>query len=126
MAFELDAGPLPVRFDPVGYSLVVSNLVSNAVKYTPEGSVTVQLNPSDGNVILSVFDTGLGIPRKDIPKLFREFFRASNVRAGDIKGSGVGLAGAKQLVERFNGTMAMESEENKGSTFTVTLPLAEG
>jgi signal transduction histidine kinase len=124
MVVELDNGPLPIRFDRTGYALVVSNLVSNAVKYTPVGSVTLWLAGSHGEVVLRVSDTGLGIPKKDIPKLFQEFFRASNVRAGDIKGTGVGLAGAKQLVERFGGTMALESEENKGSTFTVRLPMA--
>ena len=123
---DLDEGPLPIRFDRTGYALVVSNLVSNAVKYTPEGSVTVRLTTTDSDVVLTVSDTGLGIPEKDIPKLFQEFFRASNVRAGDIKGTGVGLAGAKQLVERFNGTMTVQSGENIGTAFSVRLPLAEG
>ncbi len=125
MTAELEGRPLPIRFDKTGYALVVSNLVSNAVKYTTEGTVTVRLATTDGKAVLTVSDTGLGIPEKDIPKLFREFFRASNVRAGPIKGTGVGLAGVKQLVERFNGTMTLESEEDRGSTFTVRLPVAE-
>ena len=73
--------------------------------------------------MLEVKDTGLGIPEDDIPKLFTEFFRASNARRSQIKGTGVGLAGVKQIVERFKGELELVSQENKGSTFTVRLPL---
>jgi signal transduction histidine kinase len=65
----------------------------------------------------------MGIPRADIPHLFREFFRASNARKQGISGTGVGLAGIKSLVERFQGVMELESAENEGSTFIVRLPL---
>ena len=116
--------PVRVRFDRQGYRLVVSNLVSNAVKYTPSGSVSVMLLAMDGEAVFSVTDTGLGIPEKDVPKLFQEFYRASNVRGGDIRGTGVGLAGVRQLVERFGGSIELETRENEGTTFTVRLPLA--
>jgi signal transduction histidine kinase len=72
--------------------------------------------------VLEVADTGIGIPEKDLPKLFTEFFRASNARASDIDGSGVGLAGAKTLVERFGGEFSLRTQENEGSTFTIRLP----
>lgn len=123
MHVELPEGPLPVRFDSQGYPLVLSNLVSNAVKYTQAGSVRVHLAREDGWAVLTVRDTGIGVPETEIPRLFSEFFRASNAKKQRIPGSGVGLAGVKQLVERFGGELAMESRLDEGSTFIVRLPL---
>jgi signal transduction histidine kinase len=116
--------PLVVRFDSQGLRMVLSNLVSNAVKYTAGGSVTVALRADGDRAVLQVTDTGMGIPEADIPRLFREFFRASNAKKSRIPGSGVGLSGVKQLVERFGGTMELASRENEGSTFTVRLPIS--
>jgi len=120
--------PVSVRFDQQGYQLVVSNLVSNAIKYTPSGSVSVSLRREDSSsAVLEVVDTGLGIPAADLPKMFQEFFRASNVRGGNIRGTGVGLTGVKEIVERFGGSIELFSQEGQGSTFRVSLPcLAEG
>ena len=114
---------LPVRMDGKGFSLILSNLVSNAVKYTHAGRVSVVLRPTGDWAVLTVSDTGMGIPEAEIPSLFREFFRASNAKRQRIQGSGVGLAGVKQIVERFGGQMEFESRENEGSTFVVRLPL---
>lgn len=122
---DLPESPVPVRIDLQGYHLIISNLVSNAVKYTPAGSVRVSLRTNQQWAVLQVEDTGMGIPEDDIPKLFTEFFRASNARSSKIKGSGVGLAGVKELVERFGGEMELASQENQGSVFTVRLPLYE-
>ena len=119
---DLPSNPVHARFDVQGYRLVLSNLVSNAVKYTPSGSVTVSLQQQDDSAVLAVTDTGMGIPDADVPRLFGEFFRASNARASGIEGSGVGLAGAKSLVERHGGRLTLETRENEGSTFTVFLP----
>jgi two-component system phosphate regulon sensor histidine kinase PhoR len=124
LTFDLPAESLRVRFDSQGYRLVLSNLVSNAVKYTPSGSVHVRLSMDETHAALEVADTGLGIPDADVPKLFTEFFRASNAKANAIEGSGVGLSGAKALVERFGGEFLLQTKENKGSAFTVRLPLA--
>jgi len=123
MAVDLPAKPLPVRMDTQGCKLVLSNLVSNAVKYTAEGKVTVSLQQVDSWAELCVKDSGMGIPEKDIPKLFREFFRAANAKKSRIPGSGVGLAGVKNIVERFSGQLEIQSVENQGSTFTVRLPI---
>ncbi len=123
MAVNLPELPVSVRIDRQGYQLILSNLVSNAMKYTATGSVEISLQQKDPWAVLEVKDTGLGIPEDDIPKLFTEFFRASNARRSKIKGTGVGLAGAKQIVERFKGQLELASQENKGSTFTVRLPL---
>ncbi len=127
LGFELaiSSEAVPVRFDTQGLQVVLSNLLSNAVKYTERGNVALGLVRRDAEAIVTVKDSGIGIPAADVPKLFREFFRASNARGSNIQGTGVGLAGAKELVERFGGTMELTSEQNVGSTFTVHLPVAE-
>jgi signal transduction histidine kinase len=113
-----------VRIDLQAFRLVLSNLVSNAVKYTPAGSVQASLWQEQAWAVLELEDTGMDIPQADIPNLFTEFFRALFARRSQIMGTGVGLAGVKDLVERFKGEMELASEENKGSVFTVRLPLA--
>jgi signal transduction histidine kinase len=123
MTMSLSENPLPVRIDQQGYRLIASNLISNAIKYTPAGSVKVDLRQEESWAVLEVVDTGLGIPEDEIPKLFGEFFRASNARKSQIQGTGVGLAGVKELVERFGGQLEVASQENKGSTFVARLPL---
>jgi signal transduction histidine kinase len=120
---DLPKAPAFVRFDAQGIRLVLSNLLSNAVKYTPEGSIGVALTTHDGWVQLAVRDSGIGIPEADIPKLFAEFFRASNAKRRKMPGSGVGLAGVKQVIERFGGHIELTSQEDVGTTFTVHLPL---
>jgi signal transduction histidine kinase len=126
LCLDLPDSPLHVRIDLQAYQLILSNLVFNAIKYTPAGSVKVRLRREDSWAVLVVEDTGMGIPEADVGHLFTEFFRASNARRSQIPGSGVGLAGIKELVERFDGEMELASEENQGSTFTVRLPLYEG
>lgn len=123
MHVEYPNEPVRVRFDSQGYELILSNLVSNAVKYTPEGVVRVTLKQRDTWAVLEVEDSGIGIPEADIPRLFQEFFRASNAKRQNIQGTGVGLAGVKHIVERFGGELELQSSENKGSLFTVRLPL---
>jgi len=125
MDLVLPEEKLTTRIDTNGCNLVLSNLVSNAVKYTNEGRVTVNLRREDKWVVLDVTDSGIGIPEKDIPKLFNEFFRASNAKKQKIQGSGVGLSSIKNIVERFDGQMELQSVENEGSTFTVRLPYFE-
>jgi signal transduction histidine kinase len=125
LSLDLPASPLLVRIDLQAYHLILSNLVSNAIKYTPAGSVQVLLHKQGPWVVLKVKDTGMGIPEAEISRIFSEFFRATNARRSKIPGTGVGLAGVKELVERFDGELELVSEENRGSTFTVRLPLFE-
>jgi signal transduction histidine kinase len=125
LRFSAPEAPLLVRMDSQGCRLVLSNLISNAVKYTPAGWVEVSVRREDSWAVLAVRDSGIGVPAAEIPKLFREFFRASNARKTKIPGTGVGLAGVKSIVERFGGTLALESAEGEGSTFTVRLPIFE-
>jgi signal transduction histidine kinase len=123
MKIDLPDCPVRVRIDLYGYQLILSNLISNAVKYTSTGSVVVSLSQENKWAILKVKDTGIGIPKKDIANLFTEFFRATNARKSQITGTGVGLAGVKELVTRFGGILELNTKENEGSEFIVRLPL---
>nr|NQU91043.1 GAF domain-containing sensor histidine kinase [Bacteroidota bacterium] len=123
MKLELPDYPVRIRIDIHGYRLILSNLISNGVKYTSSGSVNVSLGQNNKWAILKIRDTGMGIPKNDIPNLFTEFFRATNARNSKIIGTGIGLAGVKELVTRFGGLLELNTEENKGSEFIVRLPL---
>ncbi len=124
MKIELPDHPVQVRIDIRGYQLILSNLLSNGIKYTITGSVDVSLGQNNEWAVLKVKDTGMGIPKNDIANLFTEFFRAANARTSKIIGTGVGLAGVKELVTRFGGIMELNTEENNGSEFIVRLPLS--
>jgi len=111
----------------VGLAIVVGNVINNAIKYTPPGGsvrVTYRVNQAERRVEIVVTDTGIGIPAADMPHLFTEFFRASNARSGPILGTGIGLATVKALVDRYGGSVTVQSAEGAGTTFTITLPLA--
>jgi K+-sensing histidine kinase KdpD len=126
LSLALPPSPVLVRIDLQAYQLILSNLVSNAIKYTPAGSVQILLHQQGPWAVLRVTDTGMGIPEAEIGQLFTEFYRASNARRSQIPGTGVGLAGVKELVERFHGELELASEEGRGSTFMVRLPVFEG
>ncbi len=97
------------------------NLLTNAIKYSPEGKpVNMELAYADCQAIIKVSDQGIGIPKEDLPRLFEPFNRATNV--GSIQGTGLGLAIAKQAVELHGGTISVESDVGKGTTFIITLP----
>jgi signal transduction histidine kinase len=101
---------------------VITNLVSNAINYTPKGSVIIRVNEKDSLIQVEVLDTGIGIPLEDLPRMFEDFFRASNV---ETKGTGLGLSITKRIVEAHGGRIWVESpcaETGKGSKFTFTLP----
>ena len=123
MTLQLPEFPVWVRIAEQDFHLILSNLVSNAVKYTSSGSVTVALWQDGPWAMLVVEDSGMGIPQGEISRLFTEFFRASNARRSRISGTGLGLAGVKALVERCEGELQVASEEQVGSRFTVRLPL---
>lgn len=101
---------------------VLDNLIENGIKYTPSGSVTVDINGDEDHVTISITDTGLGIPSEDIPHLFQKFYRVENVDRQSIGGTGLGLYLCRRLVEAMQGRMWVESEFQKGSTFFVELP----
>ena len=118
--------PAPrARIDTDTMLQVVSNLLTNALKYTPSGGdIVIEVGPSDRGVCLSVRDTGVGIPADDIPKLFQKFSQASNTAVTGTRGSGLGLAMVKAIVEQHGGTVGVSSTVGHGSTFTVDLPAA--
>lgn len=100
------------------------NLLSNAMRYTSEGgSVTVRVARDRRNVLLSVQDTGMGIAKEDIPRVFSRFWRSDASREREAGGLGVGLSLTKEIVDRHNGTISVDSEEGVGTTFTLHLPI---
>jgi signal transduction histidine kinase len=105
---------------------VVINLIDNAVKFTPDGGrVTVALSPCSGRAVLEVTDTGIGVPAHEQQRLFDRFFRSSLAQHHAIPGSGLGLSIAHKIVEQHGGTLEVSSEPGQGSTFRVSLPVAD-
>ena len=100
----------------------MTNLYDNAVKYTPQGKVTIGLTGNDQVVQFYVKDTGAGIPREDIPHLFQKFYRVDNSATRTIGGTGLGLFICRKIVELYNGRIWVESDSGKGSTFYINLP----
>ncbi len=101
---------------------IVLNLVGNALKYSPNGAeVRLDIQALDDQITLMVSDHGIGIPEEELPRIFTEYYRASN--AAYFNGSGLGLAIMKTCIEMYGGTIAAESKLNEGTTFTVSLPL---
>jgi signal transduction histidine kinase len=122
---DAPAEPVVAMGDAEELDRVCANLVSNAVKYTPEGgSVTVSLHRQDDQVVLSCSDEGIGISEADQEQLFREFFRSTNPVALAEHGTGLGLTIVKRIVERHGGRVEVHSELGRGSTFTVLLQAA--
>jgi signal transduction histidine kinase len=113
--------PVVVELDPHRFRHVIDNLVSNALKYSTE-DVEVSVAAQNGSVVISVHDRGIGIPNEELTSLFTRFGRASNARNKGISGSGIGLYVARKIVEVHQGSIVVESRENEGSTFRVTLP----
>ncbi|MBI2278780.1 MAG: PAS domain-containing sensor histidine kinase [Candidatus Brennerbacteria bacterium] len=115
---------VPVFIDPSRLGAAISNLLDNAVRYNVKGGrVTVSLSREATQAKISVADTGIGIPKNEERKLFQKLERGSNAIQAEPNGSGLGLYIAKNIVEGHGGTITVESEENRGTTFTISLPL---
>lgn len=113
-----------IMIDPNNFRLVFENILSNAINYNrPNGKILFSFSRENNLIKISVSDTGIGIPKKDQSKLFTKFFRASNAISSKTDGSGLGLFVVKSYVESWGGTIDFESEENKGTTFTITIPV---
>lgn len=116
----------PVQADRVHIKQLWTNLVSNAIKYTAKGGqVSVRLFQEGQAVVGQVQDTGIGIAQEDLPRLFEEFYRTEQAKSFARHGTGLGLAIARQIVEQYGGTIAVESALGKGSTFTFRLPAGQ-
>jgi PAS domain S-box-containing protein len=125
--FEAEVPTLEATIDEARVQRVLANLLTNAIKHSPKGGVVrVTVTTTDGpdgkSALLVVRDEGVGIPQNDLPHIFGRFRRAANA-VGRFAGTGLGLASARELVELHGGTISVESEEGKGSTFVVRLPL---
>jgi two-component system, OmpR family, sensor kinase len=119
-----DITPAQVYGDADKLKQALVALLENALKYTPyEGTVTLSLTTHDGNALISVCDTGIGILPEDLPHIFERFYRADPARSRDRGGSGLGLAIVKSIVEENGGSIGVESTPGKGSVFKITLPL---
>jgi signal transduction histidine kinase len=122
---RVDCQPLssPVQVDRDMWEKIVLNLLSNAFKFTFAGEIEVVLRESGGHAELSVRDTGVGIPANEIPRLFERFHRIEGQQSRTHEGSGIGLALVLELVKLHNGAMAVESTVDRGTTFTVRIPI---
>lgn len=110
--------------DPTDLAVALDNLLGNAVKYTEEGSVTIRVSLNEASVVISVSDTGIGIPGQDLPRIFERFYRVDRARSRDSGGTGLGLALVRHVIERANGSIEVVSQPGEGSTFAMSLPRA--
>lgn len=118
-------GDLPeITADMDRIEQVVINLLSNSIKYTPNGgSITVYAGKLYSDVYIKVVDTGIGIPKEDLPRIFERFYRVDKARSREMGGTGLGLAIAKEIVEAHGGSVSISSEYGKGTEVTVSLPI---
>lgn len=110
------------NIDPDHFREVVSNLIENAIKYTPSGEVVVNITGDDKQISVSVKDSGIGIPAEDIPHLFQKFYRVDNSDTREIGGTGLGLYLSRRLAEAMSGNLRVESKYKEGSTFYLEIP----
>lgn len=118
-----------IEGDPLLIQIALSNIISNAIKYNfMDGIVEIKVDEDKDNLIIKVCDNGVGIPKEEIVKIFNDFYRASNIKHGSVEGSGLGLSVVKQIVERHNGTINVQSPSHlstnnyPGTCFKITLP----
>jgi two-component system phosphate regulon sensor histidine kinase PhoR len=126
----LNFSPFPpsthVNGDALQLKQLFRNLIGNALKYSPAGgTITFTARAEKGNILMNVQDTGYGIPTADLPFIFDRFYRVRNGKTSEIEGNGLGLAIVKSIVEQHGGQISVESEENRGTCFSVSLPLCQ-
>jgi two-component system phosphate regulon sensor histidine kinase PhoR len=123
---DLEEG-LYVEADEDRLRQIMMNLLANGISYTPEGGkVLVRARSLDeDHIAISISDTGIGIPKKDLPRIFERFYRVDKARSRSSGGTGLGLSIVKHLVELHKGTITVTSEVGEGSTFTIVLPVLQ-
>ena len=127
LILDLPAALPKVLADPERIHQIVSNLLHNAIKFTPEGGkITLQAHKdeSENVVVISVHDTGIGIPKEDVDRVFERFYKSDRARTRGRGGTGLGLAISRHIVQVHNGRIWVKSKEHKGSSFYFTLPIA--
>ena len=123
LIFDTDTEEEIIACDPDKIERIILNLLSNAIKYTrPDGKIIVNINSDKENVYISVKDTGIGMPKQKLNKIFNRYEQIDNKLTKSFNGSGIGLSLVKSLVEMHKGKITVESKENEGSKFTITLP----
>ena len=112
-----------IEIDTDKMTQVIDNILNNAIKYSPDGGkITVSMKTTDEQMILSISDQGLGIPKQDLPRIFDRFYRVDRARSRAQGGTGLGLSIAKEIIKQHKGFIWAKSEYGKGSTFTIVLP----
>ena len=120
---EYPITPIWVEIDTDKMTQVIENILNNAIKYSPDGGkIKLGMKTTDAQLIISISDEGLGIPKKDLPRIFDRFYRVDKARSRAQGGTGLGLAIAKEIVKQHKGFIWAKSEYGKGSTFTIVLP----
>lgn len=113
-----------LKVDPQLMRIVLQNILSNAIKYSREkGKINISMSKDKENFMLAIQDHGYGIPKEQQPKIFSKLFRADNVKSRKVEGTGLGLYVAKSVIDAFGGKIWFKSQENKGTTFFITIPL---
>jgi PAS domain S-box-containing protein len=127
LKFTVECKPMghPAYVDKEMWEKIIFNLLSNAFKFTFEGGIELRLESTDKNAILTVEDTGAGIPSRELPNIFKRFHRVQNVRARTYEGSGIGLSLVVELVKLHGGDITVSSQPGEGSSFQVTIPLGK-
>ncbi|HEU4648133.1 MAG TPA: ATP-binding protein [Gemmatimonadales bacterium] len=125
LVIDAPASPEPVYVDRDMWEKIVLNLLSNALKFTLQGSITIRLRWSDGHVALDVADTGIGIPADELPHIFARFRRVKGARGRTQEGTGIGLALVQELVRLHGGQVQVQSVVGDGTTFTVRIPTGQ-
>ena len=116
--------PVCLNIIPDDLDIILTNLIDNAVKYTQkDGAITINNYSTDDKIMIEVSDTGIGVHKDDVNKIFDEFYRASNAKAVELDGTGLGLTIVKNLVKRHGGNIDVNSELGKGTTVTVSFPV---
>lgn len=125
LEFHADEDIPEIKGDKDRIEQVVINILSNAIKYTPEkGRIEVSLTKEDKNILIKVADNGIGIPKEDLPRLFERFYRVDKARSRMLGGTGLGLSIARQIVEAHRGTIKIQSEYGQGTQVFISLPTA--
>jgi two-component system phosphate regulon sensor histidine kinase PhoR len=127
LAVDPPAETLSVLADDEGLLAILSNLVDNAIKYTPNaGKITIRWRLASSKVAIEVQDTGIGIHPQDQARVFERFYRVDKARSRELGGTGLGLSIVKHLAQAFHGSVSIESKLRQGSTFRVVLPVVSG
>ncbi|MFC1781465.1 sensor histidine kinase, partial [Planctomycetota bacterium] len=123
LSSNIDSSLGQILGDEFSINEMITNLLFNAIKYTPENkTVRIEAKNCDDQIQIDISDTGIGIPADEIGNVFDEFFRATNAIKRENDGTGLGLSIVKQIVERHSGEISVQSQQDKGTTFTVILP----